>query len=379
MYIQRILSAQIIKKIQTDSKIIIIYGARQVGKSTLVRHVLEQLPYRTLSIDADEGKYTEILSSKNVEKLRSLIAGYELLVIDEAQQIPNIGVNLKLIHDHIPEIKVVVTGSSSFDLANKLSEPLTGRHWSYVLFPLSFSEIALRKNSFEVDQMREDRLVFGSYPELFKIQSFIERKEYIDKLCTSYLFKDILQIAQIRNADKLRDLLKLLAFQIGHEVSLSELGTRLGMSKDTVSHYIDLLEKSFVVFRLRGLNRNLRKEVSKMNKIYFYDLGIRNSVIDMVRPLSERSDVGQLWENLMVVERLKHNAYSQKNTSSYFWRLQTGAEIDYVEEVGGSMHGYEFKWGKKPGKCPKSWSTTYPGSTFEVINQENHLPFIGVG
>lgn len=376
MYIERTLSKQISSRLASSSKVIILYGPRQVGKTTLINHILKGYSLRTLKIDADESKYLDILGSKDVEKLRSLISGYDLLVLDEAQQIPHIGTNLKLIHDHIPEIKVIVTGSSSFDLSSKVTEPLTGRHWSYELFPISFGELRKSMNEVELNNQLEDRLVYGSYPELFQIQSYDERKKHLNSICTSYLFKDVLKIAQIRNSGRLRDLLKLIAFQIGNEVSLSELGSIVGMSKDTVAHYIDLLEKSYVLFRLRGLSRNLRKEVSKMDKIYFYDLGIRNSIIDMVKPLSERNDVGQLWENLLIVERLKHNAYRQIQASSYFWRLHTGAELDYVEEVSGKLHGYEFKWGNKNAKCPKSWISTYPKSTFKTINRDNYLSFI---
>ncbi|PIY68722.1 AAA family ATPase, partial [Candidatus Roizmanbacteria bacterium CG_4_10_14_0_8_um_filter_39_9] len=370
MYIERLPSKQIASHLVSSSKVIILYGPRQVGKTTLINHILKGSPLRTLKIDADESKHLDILGSKDVEKIRSFTSGYDLLVIDEAQQIPHIGTNLKLIHDHISEIKVMVTGSSSFNLSNKVTEPLTGRYWSYELFPISFSELKGTMNENELNNQLEDRLIYGSYPELFQIQSYDERKKHLNNLCNSYLFKDVLKIAQIRNSEKLRDLLKLLAFQMGNEVSLSELGSIIGMSKDTIAHYIDLLEKSYVLFRLRGLSRNLRKEVSKMDKIYFYDLGIRNSIIDMVKPLGERNDVGQLWENFLIVERMKHNAYQQEQTTPYFWRLHTGAELDYVEEVSGQLNGYEFKWGSKNAKCPKSWSSTYPKSTFKTINRD---------
>jgi len=376
MYIKRALLPTILNQIQETSKIIILYGARQVGKTTLIDHLLPDVKYKTLRIDAQELKYRDVLSSNDVEKLKSFTAGYQLLIIDEAQQISNIGSNLKLIHDHIPKLKVLVTGSSSFDLANKLAEPLTGRHYSHTLYPISLGELSEGKSTFEAHNLIEDRLIYGSYPEVITIQSYRERKEYLNNLCSSYLYRDVLQIAQIKNSSKLRDLLKLLAFQIGSEVSLSELGVRLSMSKDTVSRYIDLLEKSFVLFRLTGLSRNLRKEVSKMDKIYFYDLGVRNSIIDMVKPLNERNDVGQLWENYLLVERFKYNSYKQRYSTPYFWRLHTGAEIDYIEEIEGVMHGYEFKWGNKLKKCPASWNETYTSSTFQTINQDNYLSFI---
>lgn len=376
MYIQRLISEQIKKNILQSPKIVVMYGARQVGKTTLVNHLVEELPLRALRIDAEDARYSEVLASKNVERLKSLVAGYKLVVIDEAQQIPEIGTTLKLIHDHIPDVRVIATGSSSFDLSNKVMEPLTGRHWSYTLYPISYGELAKEKNPFELDQGLDDALVYGTYPETLSISSLDEKKEYLNRLCSSYLFKDVLQIAQVRNSLKLRQLLKLLAYQIGNQVSINELGTRLDMNRDTVARYIDLLEKSFVVFRLGGLSRNLRNEVTKMDKIYFYDLGIRNSIIDMLRPLSDRNDAGQLWENFLISERVKHNAYSNRQASSYFWRLNTGAEIDFVEETEGKYHGYEIKWGNKQVKPPASWQAGYPNSTHATINKNNYLSFI---
>lgn len=376
MYIPRLISDQIKNKITQSSKMVVMYGARQVGKTTLVNHLVEELPLRALRVDAEDARYTEVLSSKNVERLKSLVAGYQLVVIDEAQQIPDIGTTLKLIHDHIPDVRVIATGSSSFDLSNKLMEPLTGRHWAFTLYPISYGELARDKNTFELDQHLENALVYGIYPETIATLSLEEKQEYLNRLCSSYLFKDVLQVTQIRNSLKLRQLLKLLAYQIGNQVSLSELATRLDMGKDTVSRYIDLLEKSFVVFRLGGLSRNLRNEVTKMDKIYFYDLGIRNSIIDLLKPLYDRNDVGQLWENFLISERIKHNAYSNIRASSYFWRLSTGAEMDFVEETEGRYHGYEFKWGNKQAKPPASWQAGYPDSAFMTINRTNYLSFI---
>lgn len=376
MYIQRLISDQIKNKILQSPKVVVMYGARQVGKTTLVNHLVDRLTLRTLRIDAEDSRYTEVLSSKNVEHLKSLLTGYQLVVIDEAQQIPEIGTTLKLIHDHISDVRVIATGSSSFDLSNKVMEPLTGRHWSYTLYPISYGELSDENNAFELNQRLDNALVYGAYPETIAIPSLEEKKEYLNRLCSSYLFKDVLQIAQVRNSLKLRQLLKLLAYQIGNQVSLSELATRLDMGKDTVARYIDLLEKSFVIFRLSGLSRNLRNEVTKMDKIYFYDLGIRNSIIDMLKPLHDRNDAGQLWENFLISERIKHNAYSSNQVSFYFWRLNTGAEIDYVEEKEGQFHGYEFKWGDKQAKHPVSWQTGYPDATHTTINKNNYLSFI---
>jgi predicted AAA+ superfamily ATPase len=376
MYIERLIFDQIRRKIIQSPKVVIIYGARQVGKTTLVNKLVNDISVKTLRIDAEDSRYTEVLSSKNIEHLKSLLAGYKLVVIDEAQQIPDIGTTLKLIHDHISEVKVIATGSSSFDLSNKVMEPLTGRHWAYTLFPISYGELALDNNAFELGQKLENNLVYGSYPETISILSLEEKKEYLNNLCSSYLFKDILQIAQVRNSLKLQQLLKMLAYQIGSQVSLNEIGTKLDMNRDTVIRYIDLLEKSFVVFRLGGLSRNLRNEVTKMDKIYFYDLGIRNSIIDMLKPLNDRNDVGQLWENFLIIERMKHNAYSNIHTSNYFWRLSTGAEIDFVEEKESKYYGYEFKWGDKQVKVPASWLAGYPDATHTTINRNNYLSFI---
>ncbi|MBU4226209.1 MAG: ATP-binding protein [Chloroflexi bacterium] len=376
MYIPRLITDQIKNKMLHSSKVVIIYGARQVGKTTLLNHVVEELPLRMLRIDAEDARYTDVLSSKNTQHLKSLVAGYDLVVIDETQQIPDIGTTLKLIHDHIPEIRVVATGSSSFDLSNKVMEPLTGRHWAYTLYPISFGELAKQNNAFELDQRVEEILIYGSYPEIIAIQSLEEKKEYLNRLVSSYLFRDVLQISQVRNSLKLRQLLKLLAYQIGSQVSMTELGTRLDMSKDTVARYIDLLEKSFVVFRLGGLSRNMRNEVTRMDKIYFYDLGVRNSIIDMLKPLHDRNDAGQLWENFIISERIKHNAYQNNQASYYFWRLTTGAEIDLVEETDGRFHGCEIKFGEKQGKPPASWQVGYPGSDYTTINRRNYLSFI---
>ncbi len=376
MYIPRLLTRQIKDHILTTSKVVIVYGARQVGKTTLLNHIVDDLPLKTLRIDADDARYTEVLSSRNTQKLKSLVAGYELVVIDEAQQIPEIGTTLKLMHDHIQEVKVVATGSSSFDLSNKIMEPLTGRHFSYTLYPISCGELAAQSNAFELNQRVDDLLVYGSYPEILSVQSLEEKKEYLNQLVSSYLFRDVLQIAQVRNSLKLIQLIKLLAHQIGSQVSLNELGTRLDMSKDTVARYIDLLEKSFVVFRLGGLSRNMRNEVTRMDKIYFYDLGVRNSVIDMLKPLHDRNDTGQLWENFIISERIKHNAYQNNSASRYFWRLTTGAEIDYVEERDGKFQANEIKLREKQSKPPSSWLEGYPGSSFTTINRENYLSFI---
>lgn len=278
--------------------------------------------------------------------------------------------------DRIPTVKVLVTGSSSLDLASKISEPLTGRTWNYYLYPISYSELSTQNNPIELSNLLEERLIYGSYPEIFSITGENQKKEYLENLTNAYLYRDLVEFGGIKNSPKIRDLLKLLAFQIGSEVSLTELGTTLGMGKDTVSRYINLLERSFVVFRLSGFSRNLRKEVSKMDKIYFYDLGIRNNLIDNLKYLKDRNDVGQLWENFLITERIKRNSYKQLSSSRYFWRTHTGSELDYVEESNGRLSGFEFKWGKKQAKLPEGWKANYPNSTFKSINSENYLNFV---
>jgi len=376
--IPRLLRARITEQLLAGGKLIVIYGARQVGKTTLVRQVLDDLPYRNLVINADELRYTEVLSSRDMRRLRGLVEGYELLFVDEAQRIPEIGVNLKLLIDQLPHLRIVVTGSSSLDVASKVQEPLTGRAWIHQLYPISMSELAGLHNRFELDDMLEERLVYGSYPEMFALAGDTQRREYLRNLADSYLYKDVLEIGGVRHSNKLRNLVRLLAFQIGQEVSLAELGGQLQMSKETVASYIARLEQAFVVFRLGGFSRNLRKEVSQQDKIYFWDLGVRNVTIDNLKPLSERNDAGALWENFVIVERQKWLHYRQTLASLFFWRTYTGAEIDVVEERGGGLYAYECQWGKSRGRVPASILAAYPGASFEVITRENYQAYLGV-
>lgn len=376
MNIQRTIVGNILTTLQTREKIVIIYGARQVGKTTLAKDVIKQFDKKTLSINADEKKYIDILSSRDAAKIKSLIQGYELIFIDEAQRIPEIGLNLKIIIDQFPNIKVLVTGSSSLDLAHKTKESLVGITITYQLFPFSISELSTVQNPFEIQDSFEDRMVFGSYPELWKCNNIFEKKQFLEELSHAYLYKDVLEIATIKYPDNLRKLLQLLAFQIGQEVSLTEVGKQIGMGKDTVAHYIDLLEKSFVIFRLSGFSRNLRKEVSKMDKIYFYDLGVRNVLIDNLKPLEMRNDGGALWENFFISERIKLLRSSKTLARSYYWRTYTGAKIDYIEERDGVLHGYEIKQTEKKVKVPNTWKETYESSTFSLIHRENAFNFL---
>jgi predicted AAA+ superfamily ATPase len=375
--IPRLLQDHIAQQIQDGQKIVLLYGARQVGKTTLIRHVLEDLPYRTLTVNGDELRYHDVMSSRDLRRLQNLVEGYGLLFVDEAQRIPEIGINLKLLADHVPDLRIVVTGSSSLDLASQVQEPLTGRVWIHRLYPVAVAELAQLYNRFELDEMLEQRLVYGSYPEVVGIQSLIQRREYLQNLASSYLYKDVLEIGDVRHSQKLRNLVSLLAYQIGSEVSTTELGAQLQMSGETVARYIDLLEQAFVLFRLGGFSRNLRKEVSKQSKVYFWDLGVRNAAINNLNPLAQRNDIGALWENFVISERLKRLHYQKALATLYFWRVYTGAEIDIVEERDGALHAYECKWNKSKGRIPDTFLKTYPNTSFEIVNRNNYLGYLG--
>jgi uncharacterized protein len=363
------------KLIHSD-KIILLFGPRQVGKTTLIKVILKELPLKVLSINADENRYIDVFSSRDLLKMQLLVADYDVLYIDEAQRIPDIGINLKILHDALPQLKIIATGSSSFELANRTKEPLTGRTWTFTLFPIALLELKKQYNDFELTERLTQYLQFGMYPEVLNLDNKSDKIQLLYELTSAYLYKDVLEMTAIKNADKLSKLLQLLALQIGSEVSLNELASSLQISKDTVATYIDLLEKAFVVFRLSGFNRNLRKEITKMDKIYFYDIGIRNALIDNFNPIDLRNDTGALWENFLIAERRKRNVYLASFGKSYFWRTYTGAELDYIEESSGQLCGFEFKWSKKAPKPPKTWTETYLEATFECINKDNCMDFL---
>ena len=371
--IDRILEQRLAQELQSSQKIIILYGSRQVGKTTLINKVLRQLNKKTLFVNADSGEYVDILSSRDSLRLKRLIGDHNLLFIDEAQRIPDIGINLKIIHDQKKELRVIVSGSSSLDLANRIVEPLTGRTWTYTLFPVSLEEWRrFRKYpTYLLDSQLEELLLFGNYPEAITIAGKDRKIQYLNELRRAYLYKDILALANIRYPEKLDQLVQLLAYQVGQLVSIQELANNLQVSRETVSNYIDLLEKGFVVFKLPGYSGNLRKEITKMSKIYFYDLGVRNAVVNNFSPLNLRNDTGALWENFLIAERKKWLAYNFSYANTYFWRTHTGAEIDYIEEKDGRLHGYEFKWNTKKYRSRYApWEQAYPNGTFECITPE---------
>jgi predicted AAA+ superfamily ATPase len=365
----------IIKSLIEDKKVVILFGARQVGKTTLSNKILSEYDGRKLSVNADEIKYTGILSSRDFSKIKLLLAGNDLLFIDEAQRIPDIGINLKIIADNMPELKILVTGSSSFDLANKIKEPLTGRSATFRLYPFSLQELQQEMSIFELKNLMEEYMIYGLYPDITLYSSSRDKEKYLLELASAYLYKDILELSSIRNSSKINQLLRLIAFQIGSEVSLNEIAKSLGMSQETVNSYIDLLEKSFVLFRIGGFSRNLRKEIIKRDKIFFWDLGIRNCIIQNFAPLSFRTDTGALWENFMVAERLKYLNNNGITVSPYFWRTYTGAEIDYVEEKNGILYGYEIKYSKARKKAPKAWTENY-GQNFHYVTRDNFHEFV---
>jgi hypothetical protein len=359
------------------NKVLLIYGPRRVGKTTLLQHALSQTTYRYKLDSGDNLLTQQVLSSQDFSLILNYVEGYELIAIDEAQNIPNIGMGLKIIVDQVPGIRVIATGSSSFELAGQVGEPLTGRKQTLVLYPISQTELRQSLNRFELSQNLSNYLIFGTYPEVLMASSRTERINVITEISSSYLLKDILSFDRVRSSRTLLDLLKLIAFQLGNEVSLNELATQLGVDIRTVQRYLDLLEKSFVIFRLNGYSRNLRKEVTSKAKYYFWDTGIRNAIIAQFNNLDQRNDVGQLWENFIIVERMKHRAYTGISANPYFWRTYDQQEIDLVEEREGKLFGYEVKWStNRPPQPPKLWLETYKNAEFAVVHPENYLDFV---
>lgn len=357
-------------------KVFILYGPRRVGKTELIRKLISNFEGKIYEGTGDNLELREVLSSQRLSQISTYLGKYNLVFIDEAQRIPDIGLSLKLLIDHFPEMKVIATGSSSFDLSNKLGEPLTGRNITRILYPISVFELYQQEGGMRIMEMLENLLVFGGYPETLNAQSTNEKTEYLLSLRDSLLFKDILELENIKSPAKLIDLLKMLAFQIGQEVSLNELGNNLGLAKQSVERYINLLEKSFIVKKVGGFSRNLRKEVIKTNRYYFWDNGIRNALINNYNPLNQRNDQGMLWENFLFMERLKTKEYKRIHSNDYFWRTYDQQEIDLVEEREGKLFGFEFKFSPKKAKAPKAWEKAYPEAEFSVISRDNFLKFL---
>lgn len=376
MKIGRFLQSQIESTLLTG-KVLVLYGPRQVGKTTLVRELMAQTTRRARFVNADELLYREALASQNRQTLEAVLADADLLIIDEAQRVPDIGLNLKILIDNHPEITIIATGSASFTLANSINEPLTGRKITFTLYPLSYPEISASLGKLEAKAQLEQWLIWGGYPEIVTAPAHL-RERLMGELVGSYLFRDLLELEGLRRADKLVDLLRLLAFQIGREVSLNELAMNLGINRQTVERYLDLLEKVFVIYRVGGFSRNLRKEVTKNARYYFFDNGVRNSLIQNFNPLSLRDDVGALWENFLMIERIKRHEYAGRAVNRYFWRTYDQKEIDLIEEYQGQLYGFEFKWrsGAMKQSIRKSFLSAYPGAQLETISQDNFVEFL---
>ncbi|MBU1119534.1 ATP-binding protein [Patescibacteria group bacterium] len=354
-------------------KVIVIYGARQVGKTTLIQTIQKKYPSSTY-LNCDEPDIRKSFTDATSTEIQSFIGDSKIVFIDEAQRVKNIGLTLKLIVDTFPKIQIVATGSSSFELSNDIEEPLTGRAYFFTLYPFSVEELMQRYSRQEVKRLLERRMLYGMYPEI--VEKSAESEELLKNIVKSYLFKDVLQFQQIKNPDMLEKLLQALALQVGNEVSYNELASLVGINKKTVTHYLQILEKAFVIFRLKPYSKNLRKELTKLRKVYFVDTGIRNALINNLNPLDLRQDTGALFENFMISERIKNCHNNGYDSNPYFWRTYQQQEIDYLEDINATLHGYEFKWRGNKARSVRSFLETYPGSSLKLINSKNFIDFL---
>jgi uncharacterized protein len=374
--IKRMLEDELFRQIGRN-KVLLLMGTRRVGKTVLAQAIRKSFTGKTLFLNAEDFDVQELLKNRSVSNYERIIGNARLFILDEAQVLPEVGSILKLIIDSFPALTILATGSSSFDLANKTGDPLTGRMIRYQLYPLSQQEIGSQENAIETFQHLEDRLIFGSYPEVIQLFSYKEKADYLLQFVQSYLLKDILAYDGIRQAHKIHKLLKLIAFQSGSEVSYHELAQQLSMSKNTVEHYLDLLSQVFILYKVSAYSTNPRKEISKLSKWYFYDTGIRNAIINDFRLPALRNDLGLLWENYLMAERIKKNAYEGKNVQSYFWRNYNQQQIDLLEWDNGQMAAFEFKYAvTKKVKLPTGFATSYPDVPFQVISREHYLDWI---
>ena len=359
-------------------KVLLLIGPRQVGKTTLLKNMLESVSSekKVQFWNCDESDVRQFLSEANSAKLKSFVGNSDFIVIDEAQRVKDIGLTIKLLHDSFPNVQLAVTGSSSLDLSNSINEPLTGRKFEYNLFPFSTNELVNHTSMLEEMRLLKNRLVYGFYPDV--VNNPGEEKEILTNIVNSYLYKDVFEFQDIRKSSVIEKLVQALALQVGSEVSFNELGNLLGIDTVTVQRYVDLLEKAYVIFHIRSFSRNVRNELKKSIKIYFYDNGVRNSVISNFSPVELRSDIGALWENFLISERVKNNAYHNKHAKYYFWRTTQKQEIDFIEEAEQNLFAYEFKYNPKKAnsKCPLTFSNNYPNVPFDVITSENYMDFV---
>ncbi len=376
IFLQREITKTIIKKLQPN-KVVMILGARRVGKTMMVKDILNDLKDSVLSLNGEDINVHDKLAISTVENYKQILGSYRILYIDEAQKIPEIELKLKLMIDEIENLKVIISGSSSFDVYKDVGEPLTGRKYTYNLYPISEREYEQVEDVVSKKDKLRERLVYGNYPELLHLPDQDDKKEYLNEMVSSYLLNDILVYENIKNSQKIFNLLRLIAFQIGGEVSYQELGNQLGISKNTVEKYLDLLSKIYILHKVEGFSKNLRKEITKNSRWYFLDNGIRNAVIANFNSIESRNDIGQLWENYMISERIKQQEYQRISSNNYFWRTYDQQEIDWIEERDGSLFAYEFKWKEGKVKEPSQWKKNYPDSNFEVVNMNNFQSWIG--
>ncbi len=377
MTIERELKAQVVKRIKPQ-KVMLIYGPRRVGKTLLLREIYNEFEGKKLLLNGESSDTVRMLSDRSISNYKHLFAEVSLLAIDEAQHIPEIGMKLKLMVDEIPGLAIVATGSSSFDLQNQAGEPLVGRSTRFMLTPFSIKEINKQQPTFQTITNIDQHLVYGFYPELISIDSGAEQARYLTEIVDSYLLRDILAIDGVKNAQKMHDLLRLVAYQVGSEVSTDELGKQLGVSRNTAERYLDLLQKVFVLYRLGGYSKNLRKEVVKSSKWYFQDNGIRNAVLNDFRPFADRSseERGALWENFIIGERMKRKHNNMAGTNLYFWRTYDQQEIDLIEEDGDIITAYEIKSGKKTPRIPKAFANAYPEAAYNIVNRDMFWDYV---
>ena len=359
-----------------QGKAIILLGARQVGKTTLLKKIIQEQHVEALYLNCDEPQTVAALTNCNLKELQMIVGANKFVVIDEAQKVNNIGLTLKLIVDNMPDVQVIATGSSAFELRNCLNEPLTGRKYEYQMFPISSKEIYQSSGYLDLKGLLETRLIYGSYPDILNHAN--DARELLRMLTDSYLYKDILATDNLRKPDVLDKLLRALAFQVGSEVSYNELAQTVGTDSKTVERYIELLEKCYIIFRLHGLSRNLRNELKKAKKIYFYDNGVRNAVIQQFAPLELRNDAGALWENFFISERVKRNHYQLNYCNTYFWRTKSQSEIDYIEEQNGQMTVFEMKWNPKKANTsiPEAFLKAYDVKETVIITPDNYLDYL---
>lgn len=372
--ISRSIKTEIIQSLRKPNNVVGIFGARRTGKTCLMQEIQKEFGNKVLMVQGDNLDVSEILSSQRLGTLKQFTEGITYLFIDEAQKIPEIGINLKLMVDNIPGLHILVSGSSSFDLRKKIGEPLTGRSHFFQLYPIA--QMELKENLLQRKENLETRLIYGGYPQVITSRTAKEKVAVLNSIRDGYLLKDILELDNQKDSLFVFNLLRLVAFQIGNDISFSELGSRLNVNKKTVMRYLELLEKCYVLFSLHGFSRNLRNEYTKSPRYYFWDNGIRNVIMSNFNSLHLRDDIGRLWENYCISERLKRNQYRQETVNPFFWRTYDQKEIDLIEETGGKLTGFEFKWADTRTRIPKQFLDAYPDSVYTVINRENYFDFI---